>query len=154
MAAEPRRVFVDTNVLASILWKPGSATHAVALLAAGRAPTLVSETVLDELARFVHREGARRPAIVGQHRVWLQKQAPWSDVLPDPDRNAIERLLGRVPTEDAPVVAAALAGGATYLLSGDRGLLAALPSVGLRALAPSDVRRLHASGDWPWETVP
>lgn len=72
MAAKRRRVFADTNVWASTLWKRGSATQAVALLAAGGAPPLVSDTVLEELARFVRRQAVKRPDIASQHHVWLQ----------------------------------------------------------------------------------
>lgn len=57
MATKRHKVFVDTDVWASILGKNGGATQAVALLAVSRAPLLLSETVLEELARFVRREG-------------------------------------------------------------------------------------------------
>lgn len=51
-------------------------------------------------------------------------------------------------------MAAAVAGASAYLVSGDRALLAALPGVGLRGLAPAEVIRLHGSEDWPWGAVP
>ena len=155
MDTKRHRVFVDTNVWASILWKPGSATaRAVALLREGRVSILVSETVLEELARFVRRDAVRRPAIVSRHRGWLEAEAPWSEVLPDPSPAAVARLIARVPTEDAVVAAAALAGGAEFLLTGDSRFLAALPAIELRPLSPAEVLRLHASGESPWASQP
>lgn len=57
MATRVNRVFVDTNVWASLLWNPESATAtAVALLRASHAPLLVSLTVVRELDRFVARD--------------------------------------------------------------------------------------------------
>lgn len=151
MATELPKVFADTNVWASILWTSSSATQAVALLTAGRAPLIVSNMVIEELARFVAREEGRRPRLGQLYRAWVGGRAPWAVVLPDPDRDAVERLFGKVPNEDGPVVAAALAAGATYFLTGDHALLAALPSVGLQPLTPAAVLQLHASDDWPWK---
>lgn len=104
--------------------------------------------MLHELQRFVGREDWRL-GLSSRFVAW-RMNPPWTEVLPAPAAEQTQRLAGRVPSEDEPVVAAALAARVPYFVTGDRRLLAALPGVGLRPLAPADIIALHASGDWPW----
>ncbi len=56
----------------------------------------------------------------------------------------------RPPADGHPVVAPAVAAGLRRFVTGDCGLCAALPGVGLRALAPDDRVAQHVAGERPW----
>lgn len=113
-------VVVDTNVLASGLIFGGVPGQILTAWAAGAFTLVVSPTILDEYRR-VGRELARgRPALDGALDSLLALIAVHATVINAP---SLPRQVTADP-DDEPFLAAAVAGAASWIVSGDKHLLA------------------------------
>jgi predicted nucleic acid-binding protein len=113
---EPRRPrpFVDTNVLFSGLYGPGSPALILAWHARGELTIVVSRQVLDELVRTIRR---KRPAILSPLRTFLANAPP--EVTADPGPDEVRAAEQCINARDAPILAAAVKSGADCLVSGN-----------------------------------
>lgn len=130
------RVFLDANILFSAAYTDNSsAGRLFGLQAVGLCRLLTSAYALDEARRNI---AAKRPrqidalqALVGQLTVTPE---------PSPDLTAEAVRLG-LPAKDAPILAAAIAGKADALVTGDRahfGHLYGQTAQGVRVLRLAD----------------
>ena len=133
------RVVVDTNVWVSALVNPdGSPGQVIRAARAGRMEVVASWDLAEELIGVLARRKLRRyhfsPEDEQEVLTWLGRSLPSVELnvqLRDPD--------------DAVVVAAAVAGRADAIVTGDRGLLddaelrAWLDALGIAVLAPAEL---------------
>lgn len=140
------RAVLDVNVLASALVSPSS-TPAVVLDAAFRRRFLLvtSETMLDRLNETITKsyfQGRRSDARLRASAEVIRRRAelvePASDV-----RGVADDL------EDDLVLATAVAGNASHLVAGDRGLLGRDGYRGLTLLTPAAFRLVLAQPETP-----
>ena len=129
------RVFFDTNVyVAEALLGAGAAEIVTAAEAAGWR-IYVNRYVLDELERVLtERLGfSRRLALLSRQRITRRA----TEVEPGASHHG-------VPSDDAdtPILRAAVAAGADYLVTNDRHLLEVDPYEGLRIISRTDFRQL------------
>jgi putative PIN family toxin of toxin-antitoxin system len=115
MASPEERPFLDTNVLFSGL--SGSNLPPAVILdrhIEGEIVIVVSRFVLDELEGVIRR---KRPAILGKLATFLADTPP--DLVVDPTR--VEVLVAErcINAKDAPILAAAIKGGASCIVSGN-----------------------------------
>lgn len=132
------RVVLDTNVFISALITRGLATQALKLWQQGRYDLVTSTWQLSELQGVTRREHIQkrlRPGDAGalinalRDKAAVLETLPRVDDSPDPDDNNI--------------LAAAIAGEAQYLVTGDKNDLQALVKVqGVRILAVDEFVRL------------
>ncbi len=114
-AADRPRVFLDTNVLVSALHSAGGPPGEVLRLHIDERITIVvSQLVVDELIRAIHR---KLPDALPHLREFLLNTPP--EVVPDPMAEEIQTFAHGVNRSDAPLLAAAVIAGADYLVSGD-----------------------------------
>ncbi len=129
------RVFLDTNVIFSALHSPtGPPAHILRLHIDGAIQVVLSQQVLEELARTIT---AKLPAAADAVQTLLVNAPP--EVVPDPPLAEVKRWTQMVGPVDAPVIAAALEAGADYFITGDRELLAKADEIakeGITALSP------------------
>lgn len=129
------KVFFDTNVyVAEALLGAGAARLIDATERAGWR-IYTSAYVLDEVERVIGEKlgFSRRLALLSRQRVRRRATA----VEPPASRHAVPD-----DPNDSPILQAALAGGADYLVTNDRHLLALDPYEGLRIIRISDYGRL------------
>jgi putative PIN family toxin of toxin-antitoxin system len=109
------KIFFDTNVYIAEALLGRAAERMIAATTAARWRIYCSTHVLDELQRVMRRLGfARRLAALSQGRIRRRSIL----VTPPPSRHAV-----RSDPQDSPVLRAALACGADYLVTNDRHLL-------------------------------
>jgi putative PIN family toxin of toxin-antitoxin system len=114
-AADRPRVFLDTNVLVSALYSADGPPGAILRLHVDERITIVvSQLVVDELVRAIHR---KLPDALPPLRELLLNTPP--EVVPDPTAEEIQTFAHGVNRSDAPLLAAAVNAGADYLVSGD-----------------------------------
>ncbi|MFZ5862476.1 MAG: putative toxin-antitoxin system toxin component, PIN family [Nitrospirota bacterium] len=113
MAARRWRVFLDTSALiAGLISQTGAAREVLRLCEAGVIETLVSKQVLTEADRNL---SEKLPGLAADYRRLIQSIAP--TLLDDPTREEISRVAGLIHSNDAPILAAAIAAEADYLVS-------------------------------------
>ena len=113
------RVFLDTNVIISGLHsRDGAPAQILHLHSTGAIRAVVSQLVLEEAVRVAR---AKLPAIQHRLRDWLFAATP--EVAAEPRDNDVVEVAAVVNFDDAPIVAAALAAGVDYFVTGDRRLL-------------------------------
>lgn len=118
--ARADRVFLDANVLFSAAWREGSGL--LRLWALPRCRLLTSALALEE---------ARRNLDTRDRQQRLQALLRDPEIVPEVRAEAAADECG-LPPKDIPILAAAIAGGATHLLTGD-----------LRDLGPLMERRIE-----------
>lgn len=110
------RVFIDSSVLFAAVLSPGGGSFRILREARGRRiALLVSSYVLDEV------EGAlqeKRPEVLRNFHIF-SLHFP-IEVAGYPSKSVVRKYLNLLPSEDAPILAAAVAAGATHLLTLDR----------------------------------
>ena len=123
MTASARpRVFLDTNVVFSALHSPtGAPAEILRLHIDGNIQMVVSQQVLEELARTISTE---LPQAVDSVQTLLLSTPPF--VVPDPPRPLVDRWSQAVGLADAPVIAAAVEPRVDYFVTADRRLPAKL----------------------------
>src|SRR2546427_4160497 len=120
MASRSRRtrVFANTNVLVSGLYSTsGPPVTIIDLHALGQIDLVVSQLVLDELARAVSQ---KLPSITRRVESFLNETPP--EVVPDPSADDAACYLGNINPGDAPIFAAAIQSEIDYFVTGDRRL--------------------------------
>ena len=128
------KVFFDTNVYVAEALLGRGAERMIAATAAARWRTYVSRHVLDEVRRVITRLGfGRRFATLSQGRI----RRRCSLVTPPPSRHAV-----RQDAEDSPILRAALACGADYLVTNDAHLLDLHPYEGLEIVTMAQYLRI------------
>jgi putative PIN family toxin of toxin-antitoxin system len=129
------KVFFDTNVYVAdaLLGEASSRLIEATQSAGGR--IYVSAYVLDEVERVIADQlgFSRRLAVLSRQRV-ARRATP---VLPPASRHAVPD-----DPKDSPILQAALAAGADYLVTNDRHLLTLNPYESLRILSLGDYRQV------------
>lgn len=138
------RVFVDTNVLVSAFTSRGLSADVFRRVLSGH-ELLTSEQVLEELRQALGGKMKVPPSRVNEIETYLRG----FEIVPE--ASASPALAVR-DADDAPILAAARAGGAHVLLTGDRDLLEAEPPAGLRVLSPRQFWELWGVGLNPQRT--
>jgi putative PIN family toxin of toxin-antitoxin system len=135
------RVVLDTNVLVSALIFPGGAPWKVLQEATrGAIQNTTSEFILEELHRTLTLKFRRDKSFV-EDSLFLIRYL--SLMLPEPAR------MPDVPVEesDLPVVACAVEADAKYLVTGDKGILAARAYRSLKFISVNEfLRKLQSEG--------
>lgn len=125
------RVVLDTNVLISAYVFPGGTPEAVLrLVLAGRAEMVTSRSLLAEFGRILQRKFEWAPAMSEEA---VRQVARLSSVVEPADALAV---VDDDPDDDR-VLEAAIAGGASCVVSGDRHLLRLQTFRGIRILTPA-----------------
>lgn len=122
----PSRVFVDSNTSVSGLLFEGNESDVLELGAVGAVDLVTTAYVVSEVEGVLRRPEFR----LGDREVLdlLQYLHEAVAVLPDAPEEQVRSYVRRIrDKKDAPVWAGMVATGARYLLTGDRGLLAAVP---------------------------
>ncbi len=113
MEPERWRVFLDTSALiAGLISQTGAAREVLRLCEAGVVETLVSTQVLTEADRNL---SEKLPGLVADYRLLIQSIAP--TLADDPTPTEVSRLAGVIHSHDAPILAAAIAAEADYLVT-------------------------------------
>jgi putative PIN family toxin of toxin-antitoxin system len=121
------KIFFDTNVYIAEALLGRAAQRMIAATAAGRWRIYYSSHVLDELQRVMRRLGfAARLGALSQGRIRRRSVL----VAPPPSRHAV-----RSDPQDSPILRAALACGADYLVTNDRHLLGLNPYEGMEIVS-------------------
>jgi putative PIN family toxin of toxin-antitoxin system len=130
-----RRAVLDANVLVSALNNPqGAPARVLDAWRAERFQLLVSVAILDELGRVL-----RYPKIVAYHQWSDERLRTWLDALAHLAVMTPGRLTLAVIQDDPPdnrYLECAVEGGASYLVSGDRRLLALGSYEGIAIVSP------------------
>jgi uncharacterized protein len=108
------RVFLDTNVLVSAFTTRGLCADVLTVVIEDHEPA-VSEIVVTELHRVLSQKMTMSSALVEQIIDFIS-----TNVLPEVEPRAAPRIKDEA---DALILAAAIAGGAEVLVTGDRDLL-------------------------------
>jgi putative PIN family toxin of toxin-antitoxin system len=136
LASVPR-TFVDTNVLLAALLTEGTARQVVSYAIAGGFVPIVSEQVLSELERNLHKKfKVSKPRVV-ETVAFVRSLA---EVVATP-KNAPSVCRDN---DDDAIIAAAIASNATYLLTGDRDLLEIKDPGDLQIVSPRNLLHLLA----------
>jgi hypothetical protein len=135
------KVVIDTNVFISRFLSPqGTPARIIELAEAGAFHVLVSETLVSEYERTLQYEHVRKVhgLTAEQLQKWasnlrrialfVQPTTPIDVIFRDPDDNKF--------------IECALAGGADYIVSGDKHLLDLREYAGIRILSPADFLRV------------
>jgi putative PIN family toxin of toxin-antitoxin system len=130
------RVFLDTNVLVAAFATRGLCADVVRLTLAAH-EMVVSETVLAELDRTLTRKIGLPDRDARSAVAFVREEATVA-----PEVTPTVRV--RDP-KDAPLLAAALAGGANVLVTGDRDLLELEQPAGIRIVTPRGFWQLARS---------
>ena len=125
-------VVVDTNVLVSGLIFGGVPGEILTAWTAGAFTLVVSPTILDEYRRVGRELATGRPVLDGALDTLLALIAVHATVV---DAPSLPRQVTTDP-DDEPFVAAAIAGSATWIVSGDKHLLAVSGWSGITVLKP------------------
>jgi putative PIN family toxin of toxin-antitoxin system len=113
MEAKRWRVFLDTSALiAGLISQTGAAREVLRLCEAGVVETLVSTQVLTEADRNL---SDKLPRLVADYRLLIQSIAP--TLVDDPTREEVSQVAGLIHANDAPILAAAIAAEADYLVT-------------------------------------
>jgi putative PIN family toxin of toxin-antitoxin system len=134
------RIVIDTNVFVSGVFWGGPPAQVLQAWRDERLEIVLSPAILDEYRR-VGREIARRFPLIDLDPI-IDALALGAHIVPDCD---LPRPVCSDPDDDM-FIAAAVAGRATFLISGDRGLLRVGDYGGVRILAPATFVRLHLKG--------
>jgi putative PIN family toxin of toxin-antitoxin system len=128
------KVFFDTNVYIAEALLGRAAERLVDATFAADWRVYSTPHLLDELAEVMRRlRFSKRLATLAQRRIRRRTQV----VTPPPSRHAV-----RDDPDDSPILRAALACGADYLVTNDRHLLELDPYEGVRILTMDDYIRL------------
>jgi len=128
----PARVVFDTNVLVSaVIWK-GSPYHCLTVARAGLVQPITCDQILSELAEILREKFAfpvpRLQAIEMELRSFMELvDVPGELHIVDAD-----------PDDDV-IVECAVVGAATWIVSGDRHLLALGSYAGIEAISPAEL---------------
>ncbi|MCJ2557072.1 MAG: putative toxin-antitoxin system toxin component, PIN family [Candidatus Thermoplasmatota archaeon] len=134
-SGEHMRVVINTNVLISGLLFGGNPAKCLELALLGDVEMVLTEDTLDELGRKLHderfllkpSEALRFLALVRERSVLVEpEEGSWVPGDPDDDK----------------IVAAALGGAATLIITGDGAILRASPFEGLKAVTPKRALRI------------
>jgi len=113
MEAKRWRVFLDTSALiAGLISQTGAAREVLRLCEAGVVETLVSTQVLTEADRNL---SEKLPGLVADYHLLIQSIAP--TLVDDPTPSEVSRVTGVIHSNDAPILAAAIAAEADYLVT-------------------------------------
>ncbi len=135
------RVVVDTNVIISALISPcGAPGQIIAAWHRRQIAVVMSDAMLVEVREAVHYPRVRRriPLSDEELATVLDELESATNVLDEPAHVAV---LIRDP-DDAIFVEAAVAGGADYIVTGDRDLLELASYEGIRIVTPADFVKL------------
>lgn len=124
------RVVFDTNVLISALVYGGLPRELLTRVFRGELTLLTSAVLMDELEEVLIARFAHDPSLARTVRAEVELLAEVVDV---PDLAPV----ARDPDDDA-VLAAAIAGGASAIVTGDRDLLVLGEHHGIRIVTPRD----------------
>ncbi len=138
------RVVLDTNVLASGLAFPGAPPgRLVAAWRAGAFDLVVSEFLLDEIARVLPMLSARAGFTASDVRDFIDILHALSVVTAlSAEAIALARASGLRDPDDIPVLATLIASGADCLVTGDKDLL--VLSARSPIISPADFCTLHS----------
>lgn len=115
MGFKPWKVFLDTNVfIAGLLSASGASSAVLDLGEAEEILIVVSEQVLVELDRNML---SKFPMLVARYRSFIQNLEPL--LADNPSPALVKKVHQWIPTDDAPIVAAAIHASADYLVSLD-----------------------------------
>ena len=138
------RIFLDSNVLVAAFLTRGLCAELMALVVEEH-ELIIADQVLDEVRRILVEKIRSQPADVEELLTMLRERAA-ETTPPQPGEPPEVEILVRDRT-DAPLVNAAIAGGADVLVSGDRDLLeAVLP---IRVLSPRDLWQILRGSSQP-----
>ncbi len=129
------KVFFDTNVYVAEALLGEAAEEMVAATERAEWRIVASTYLLDELERVLAESlgFSRRLAVLSRQRIMRRARL----VEPGASRHAVPQDMN-----DSPILRAALAAGAHYLVTNDRHLLAMNPYEGLRIISMTDYRQL------------
>jgi putative PIN family toxin of toxin-antitoxin system len=116
MARPKPKVFVDTSALIAGIASPkGAARELLRLAEIGLIEVVVSRQVIVEADRNIT---AKLPECVDDLRVYIETLAP--TFIEDPSAREVKPFFSLIHPDDAPVLAAAVAAKADYLVTWDR----------------------------------
>jgi uncharacterized protein len=129
------KVFFDTNVYVAEALLGEAAEEMVAATERAEWRIVASTYLLDELERVLAESlgFSRRLAVLSRQRIMRRARL----VEPGASRHAVLQDMN-----DSPILRAALAAGAHYLVTNDRHLLAMNPYEGLQIISMTDYRQL------------
>ncbi len=134
------RAFLDSNVWYSGLHSPqGAPGKVIALCAEGKFHAVVSRLVLEEVIGAIK---SKMPEKLNAFKEFLLLYPP--EICPDPSSEKISQYFKIIHTEDAPILAAAIAAKVDYLVSGDRHFLPKVDSLkekGVMVVSPGEFER-------------
>ena len=134
------KVLIDTNVLISAaIFDAGTSSRAVAAALDGADQALVCNYSIDEMAEVLARKFPQHLPSFPQFQEYL---AAATTVVETPTESQPGELVLRDP-DDLPILRAALAAGASLIITGDKDFLEA-ELVGLKAISPADYLRIAA----------
>jgi putative PIN family toxin of toxin-antitoxin system len=130
------RVFLDSNVIVSALYSAEGAPAAILRrFIDGKLRVVISQQVLEEVVRTINE---KLPEALPSLRKLLLSAPP--EIVEDPGSHDVSRWAGVVHSDDAGILAAAVAAQPDYLVTGDKNFLEG-PGVadksGLRIVAPA-----------------
>jgi hypothetical protein len=131
------KVVVDTNVLVSALLFGGTPGKLIVLWQTGAIKPLASKEIFDEYLRVLTypKFGLSEEEI---HFLLYQQILPYFDVI---DIQPGPRIISKDP-EDEKFIKCALAGKATFIISGDQHLLALKSYQKIKILSPADFLKI------------
>lgn len=124
------KVVLDTNVFLSGIFWTGTASHVLDLWAKDRVQVVVSPVILEEYERILGKMDERKP---GQADFWRLFVVQFSTLI---HPREMFRLC-RDPKDDM-FLDCAVAGGAKYLISGDKDLLTLGSVAGVKIVTPAE----------------
>lgn len=130
------RAFLDSNVIVSGIHSPdGPPGIILRLYMQGEFQVVVSQLVLDQVIRGIKR---KMPSELQSLQEFLLQYPP--EVCPDPTVEEISHYSEVIHAEDAPILAAAIASGVDYLVTGDKHFLSKasiLHEKGIKVVSPA-----------------
>ncbi len=130
------RVFLDSNVIVSGLYSPeGAPAVILGRFIDGRLRVVISQQVLQEVVRTINE---KLPEALASLRKLLMSSPP--EITQDPDPADVSRWAGVVHSDDAGILAAAVAAQPDYLITGDKHFLenpGVADKAGLRIVTPA-----------------
>jgi predicted nucleic acid-binding protein len=118
MARRAVRVFLDSNVILSGLLSDAGAPRIILDLLSVRFPVLKGMTGRYNLREIERNLALKLPRAIPVFAEYFPRMR--LAIVPLPPLVQVEVFRGRIADKDAPVIAAAVLGGADYLVTGDR----------------------------------
>ncbi len=116
MARPKPKVFLDTSaIIAGIASSKGAARELLRLAEIGIIEIVVSRQVIVEADRNI---SSKLPECIGDFRAYLENLAP--ALADDPPASSVRQYTSLIHPDDAPILAAAVATKADYLITWDR----------------------------------